>query len=63
MLTFVFVNGKKLTVDKATVVWYMNEQCALPEINGTIMINWQNVMFIRQATKEEIEYAKIHGEV
>lgn len=63
MLTIVFANGQKLTTDDGTIVFYVDANTPAPVLNGErYLVNWQNVAYIRQATKEEIEYAKYHRE-
>ncbi len=64
MLTVVFSNGQKLTTNSAMMVYAVNEDNALSIKLGDkrYLVNWQNVAYVRRATKEEIEYAKYHGE-
>lgn len=63
MITIVFSNGQRLTTDSGEMVYFVNEHTELPTLGGArYLVNWQNVAYIREATKEESNYAKYHGE-
>lgn len=62
MITVFFVNGQKLITERADMVYYVNEHTELPTLKQHYLVNWQNVTYIRESTKDEIEFAKYHGE-